>query len=234
MKKLFPVLKKHLKLSMFSDSNFRVLKEAVGTQLIYDGQWETWLGFVPDYRERVWYENDLQRKLVIQFMEKLRFNFQLELKRLLMNGQALHTLAKNNLNDARMIFVLPGDQACIIQGFERALQATHLNELQNFRKMLFTFRFGDKWQGSLPLPIAEVNAVEEICVHVGHVISSRTMDLFWSKQGIKEVSGLHSRVISAFSFAECANFQTSLDGRQIDISRVLRNICPEEKKTTMG
>jgi hypothetical protein len=45
--RLYPILKKHMDFSCFNENSFRVLKESAGTQLIYDGGWETWIGLFP-------------------------------------------------------------------------------------------------------------------------------------------------------------------------------------------
>ena len=225
LKRLYPVIKKHLKLSSFSANSFRVLKECVGTQLVYDGGWETWIGFIPNGEVLRCYDFTVLSGCVFRFMNRLKILFQEELKELHRIGAARETLAKNNLNDAKRLFVLPGDQRDILQAFETALGHTELLDLLNFRTILLTFRFGEKCRTPVVLPIRDVDAIRDICVHIGHTISCDDVDLFWGRQGLQEVTGSKHITTTAFSLFECANVQSALDRSMVTMSGDLRAIC---------
>jgi len=222
---IYSVLKKHLDLTKFNAVSKMTLKECIGTQIIYDGQYETWIGIVPKHDSTMSTDSRLQRLLVFKYMEQLRGHFQNELRTLVVKKVAVNTLAKNNINDAKKMFVLPGDQIFILECLQRALDKTGLEELSQFRTIVFTFRFGEKCRQPVPLPVRNLDAVKDICVHAGHVISCSAADLFWSREGLRAISGGRGRMTSAFSFSECANFQTLLEGRRLDVIPDLKNIC---------
>lgn len=226
-RRFYPVIKKHINLSSFSNNSFIVLKDTVGSQLIYDGIYETWLGFIPDPREwRSIYDFATQSRLVLRFFERLKTRFQEGLKEMFRKGIALDTLAKNNINDVRRMFVLPGHQSYILENFQTALEDTELIELPGFKKVLFTFRFGEKCKTPVELPVRDKNAVKDICVHAGHRISSDIVDLFWSREGVRKVSGGSNFIISsAYSFTECSNMQSALTTSRLAINSDLRAVC---------
>ena len=226
LRRFYPLVKKHIDLSSFNVDSLKVLKDAVGTQIIYDGLYETWLGFIPDCQERsTIYDFATQCRLVNQFMERLKSRFQDALKELFKRGIALETLAKNNLNDIRRIFVLPGHQCDILEMFQLAIDDTDLIELPSFKKVLFTFRFGEKCETPVKLPVRNANAVRDICVHVGHRISSDYVDMFWARQGVAQLMESNYIITSAYSFFECANLQSALSTSHLNISRDLRAVC---------
>ena len=227
LRRFYPVIKKHINLSIFKENSFMLLKDTVGSQIIYDGLFETWLGFIPDPHEwRSIYDFSTQSRLAYTFFERLRGRFQDGLREMFRKGIALETLAKNNINDARRMFILPGHQCHILDNFQTALEETDLIELPGFKKVVFTFRFGEKCETPVELPVRDENAVRDVCVHAGHRISSDFLDLFWSREGVKEVSSSSNCVISsAYSLFECANLQSALTRSKLNISAELRDVC---------
>ncbi|KAL4239182.1 hypothetical protein ACF0H5_000001 [Mactra antiquata] len=232
LRRVYPVIKKHLNLRCYKDNSLAVLKDCVGTQIVYDGSFETWLGFIPNPNEsRTIYDFPVLSRLAYTYLERLKSRFQDGLKDMLRKGIALDTLAKNNLNDAKRLFVLPGHQIHVLDTFQRALEETELIGLPGFQKMLFTFRFGEKCETPVDLPVKDANSVKDICVHVGHRISSDFVDVFWSRAGVESVSsgGANCVITSACSFFECANLQSPLTNRRWQISNDLKAVstCPE-------
>ncbi len=122
------------------------------------------------------------------------------------------------------MFVLPNDRRTILNAFQRSLDTTDFVD-SKFYPVVFTFRFGEKCPSNIELPIADVTAVDDICVHLGICVSSDFHDLFWCRSGVKEVIGDRGTLSSAFSFFECVNYQSNLDRRLIDVSGRLRSIC---------
>lgn len=76
---------------------------------------------------------------------------------------------------------------------------TDLREFPSFKKVLFTFRFGEKCEAPVNLHVLNADAVRDICVHVGHMISSDFVDLFWARQGVKEMLNSNSIITSALA-----------------------------------
>ena len=225
LRRLYPIVKKHLNLSCFNANSFSVLKECAGTQIIYDGVWETWIGLIPSGTERAQYDYATQSSELCKFLSRVRIRFQDELKDMCRNGVALETLAKNNLEDAKRMFILPNHQFCILRAFETSLNDTELTELPYFRKILLTFRFGDKCRSPLILPLEDSRAIRNISIHIGHTISCAFADLFWSRQGLQEVAGCKCIFSTCNSFMECANVQSALDRSKPDVSANLRAVC---------
>jgi hypothetical protein len=142
-----------------------------------------------------------------------------------MKGVASETFAKNNLDNAKRIFVLPSDQCIILRAFQTALDDTEITELPHFCTILLTFRFGEKCRSPLVLPIDDSTRIRKICVHIGHTISCEFADLFWARQGLQEVLGSKCNLSTTYSFLECANAQSGLDRSKLDISADLRAVC---------
>ena len=62
-------------------------------------------------------------------------------------------------------------------------------------------------------------------IHVAcNVTSTSEVDLLWSRAGIQNVIGTRGTVTPCLSLQECGNFQSNLDGRQMDITPQLRAV----------
>ena len=224
LRPIYPILKKHVKLQEYSGKRLEVLRLSLGCQLIYYGGWETWLGFLPQEQCPVSYSKEIVRRIILRNIAALRIQFQKELQNLLEKGEALNTLSKNNIFNLNKLFVLPSDRRTILKVFQHALETTDLTE-SIFYPAVFTFRFGEKCRSNVELPISELTAVNDICVHLGICVSSDFHYLFWCRSGVNKVIGERGHLSSAYSFFECVNFQSNLDHRSIDISGMLRSVC---------
>jgi hypothetical protein len=233
-KLLYPVIKKHLNLTKYTPTAREVLRDCIACQLCYTDGWETWLGVIPDSFCTARYPKELIRSITIQTLRKVKNNFERNMKDCVANKIALDTVAKNNLNDLSRIFILPDDKDIVVDMFQVALDDTTVAH-GDFKKMLITFRFGDKFKSTMQLPIGQKEAVLRVSAHIGLCISAsydnpRGGDtpieaaLFWCRQGLQDIVGSRGTLTSAFSFMECANYQTNLDGRHLSISGDLRNI----------
>jgi hypothetical protein len=224
IKPIYSLLRKHIDLTEYNANSLGILKKSVGCQLIYYGGWETWLGFIPKPTCRTPSDQQTIRYTVSAKLHTIRLEFQKQLQSLLEQSACLETLAKNNLFDARRVFVLPADRKTILQAFQRAVESTNFEDL-TLCPILFSFRFGEKCHSQVHFPIGDESGVQDICVHVGTVISSDFQDLFWCRSGISNLIGMRGQLCSAFSFFECVNFQSNLDERSSDVSGRLKAIC---------
>ena len=134
------------------------------------------------------------------------------------------TLAKNNIYVIKKMFILPHDRRAILKAFQGALENTIDDLTLSFYPVICFFRFGEKCRSRITLPILDVEAVYDICIHTGICISSSFHDLFWCRNGVNEVIGERGNLSSAFSFYECVNFQSNLDNRSLDVTGLLRSI----------
>ncbi|KAH3737160.1 hypothetical protein DPMN_043739 [Dreissena polymorpha] len=222
IRKIYPFLKKHLDLLIFGEKSLKTLRQSVGCQIIYHGGWETWLGFIPEKDDQLLFDLSDQKRMVTAAILRIKERFEQELRNLHARRIATKTLAKNNLKDATKLFVLPGDHSSILTAFNCAVESIDL--VSKFNVILLTFRFGEKSVQPVFLPIGDRTAVKDITVHVGCNITSNDFDLFWCRQGLLDIVGTRGTLTTAFSFIECANFQSNLDGRKMDVSAVVRSI----------
>ena len=225
LKPIYTLLKKHIKLEEYTLSALQMLKHSLGCQLIYHGGWETWLGLIPKAKNKAIHDGSEIRRLTMRYIAALRNQFQKELLGLIAEGQASETLAKNNIFNLKKMFILPGDRKTILKAFQHALESTtDFVESSSFYPVTFSFRFGEKCQSRIDLPILDATAVSDICVHAGIRISSHFHDLFWCRNGVNQVIGKRGQLSSTYSFFECVNFQSNLDNRSLDVSGLLRSV----------
>lgn len=224
LKPIYPILRKHMKLQEYSERGLDAFRNSVGCQLIYHGGWENWLGFMPKPKCNTEYSHQIIRRLVWSNICRLQNRFEKEIHLLVETHKALETLAKNNIFKIKKLFVLPSDRRTILKAFQNALESTEFVD-SAFHPIIFSFRFGEKCKGRIELPIFDINAVDDICIHAGICVSSYFHDLFWCRNGVNEVIGERGRLSSAYSFFECVNFQSNLDRRLLDITGLLRSVC---------
>ena len=224
LRPIYPLLKKHIELQEYTEISLKVLRSSLGCQLIYYGGWETWLGFIPKATCHIRYESQDIQNLTKRYVSALKIQFQKELVCLLERDIAFETLAKNNIYVIKKMFILPHDRMSILKAFQRALENTTDDLTASFYPVIFSFRFGEKCRSRIKLPIFDVEAVYDICIHAGICISSYFHDLFWCRNGVNEVIGERGNLSSAFSFFECVNFQSNLDHRSLDVTGLLRSI----------
>ncbi len=233
--RVYHVLKKHLDLTKYNRVALRVLQDCLASQLSYTEGWETWLGFIPECALTTEYTPNVIRAFTLKTLKNLKSVFQRKLKQSRGSNIAPHTLVKNNLNDISKLRIMPDEQESLMRVFQSALDETD-GMLDGFRKIMITFRFGEKMHTVATLPIRDKTAVRCVSVHAGLEIGASyigededetlvNIDLMWSRQGLQEVIGSRGRLFPTFSFTECANFQSNLDGKLMDIHRDLRNVC---------
>lgn len=125
-----------------------------------------------------------------------------------------------------VIFILPSDSEAVLAIFQDAINDT--NPPNGLRKILFSYRFGEKICDGVSLPIRGSCGVRKVCVHVGISIEPILSDqesVFWSRFGLKELVGDRGNLTTCCSLYECANFQSNLDGKAMDVSGQLRRVC---------
>ena len=228
------MLKKHLDLCSYSENVRKSFKNNVGVQLFYTSEgWETWLGFIPKTDLNMEYSMGILEKASFRAINELKIALQEKLRALIGKGIAKGTLAKNSLLYLSRLRILLDDQHDVLKVFEEALKVMNLSILPCIGKILFTFGFGDKRTSLLKLPISKQLEVENISLHIGVNISASApmedscspIELFWSKEGMQEIVGKRGSLISAFSFSECGNYKSNLDGKMLRISPHLSSVC---------
>lgn len=221
---IYSVIKKHFNLNNYSKDGLANLKNAFGCQIMYYGGWDTWLAFVPDCTDCTLHTSKMCRDITFANVNKVRLAFQRKLKGLLVKDIATDTLSKNNLDNVKKMFVLPGDREIILSVFQQSLECTEL-VLPGFVPLLYTFRFGEKCKTPILLPVRDKSGVKDICVHVGINISSDNYDFMWCREGVNNLLGKRGQITSSLSFFECVNFQSNLDGRALGVGRKVLEIC---------
>lgn len=230
---VYSLLKKHVDLRSFRPKALCVLRRCVGSQLCYSDGWETWVAFIPECD----LNNDLSSVdfglMAVKALTGLRLIFQRSMKEQIGQGTIDITLSKNNLNNLSYVRILPQEQGKVLSLLQSSLDSVDV-AVQGMKKMVFSFRFGEKYPHDIVLPIRSYDCVVDVTVHVGLSIRASfstddveaiEMSLFWSRVGLQEIVGRRGTLTTAFSFRECANFQSNIDGRAMDVAGVLRQVC---------
>ena len=113
----------------------------------------------------------------------------------------------------------------VLELLDEALQLTPHGE--EFEVSILAFQLGQ--HDTSDEIIVEAFDVKKatISIHAAITISSNFFDrhLVWSRFGLQEIVGERGTFTTALTLSSCANFQTNLDGRLIDITPELRQIC---------
>jgi len=213
MRRISPTLKKHVYLPKYSSNQLKNFEKCLGFQLLYEYGWECWYGFVPDENvDTVALDSTLIRSNFYSSFCELRHKLSKRLKEAGLNRQVLNTLMKNNLNNVRKLTILPNDSPGVLRLLQEVIDS--LSNPYGFKKIIFSFRFGEKLSECMMLTEYDCN---EIRVY--------DIDLLWSRAGLQSLVGERGTLTTCLSFVDCGNFQTNLDGRIIDISPLLRSVC---------
>lgn len=178
---------------------------------------------------------DIMGKVAFQSLACLKFVLQRKLRQLVGTCEAKNKLAKNNLFDITKLTILPENQDDVLRVFDDVLDEMDL-ATSELKKIIFSFHFSDRCQKPSKLPTVRQESVNKITAHVAVSVSAKALaleveypiQLFWSKQGLEEI-GKSGNLITAFSFAECGNYQSNLDGKMLDINPALRSVCTNPK-----
>ena len=138
-------------------------------------------------------------------------------------GKGAISMAKNSLSDTGRLTVLPADNHYFLSTVQQVI-GTH--ESYDSRIICFCFRFGEKISGDFSLSAFGRNNIVSASIHAAVNIACDTnIDLLWSSDGVQQVVGSRGTVSTCLSFGDCVNYQSNLDGRLVDISSELRNVC---------
>ena len=223
----YSFLKKHTELSKFSERQLYNFKKSLGFQLFYEGGWEGWVGVIPrlvsSTRELT---KESYRVMCCEYFERLRTKFQRRLFRV--RDRIGRTLAKNDMNDVRKLFVLPDDSSLILNEFQKSIEEAEIDN--HFEIISFCFRFGDKATDGVSLNHFKREHIKRVTIHCAVDISSDEIELMWSRAGVQEIVGERGVLNSCLSFRDCVCYQSNLDGRLMDISPELRQIVQQPDK----
>lgn len=224
LKNVYSWLRKHEDLTKYTPEGRQMLKNCVGAQIFTDNGWEYVVSLLPKIESKIILDKTVVRKMTLKWFQELKLTLRLKFIESISVNRIRRTIDKNNLNDISQIFILPGDSVDILQMLQECIDSTVTP--QGFRSIVFSYRFGEKNRERVHLPIRDLSSVVKVCVHVGISIEPclESESLFWSRMGIKSVIGRRGTLTTACGFYECANFQTNLDGSQMDISAALRSI----------
>ncbi|XP_062597385.1 uncharacterized protein LOC134258817, partial [Saccostrea cucullata] len=220
------VLKKHIKLPQYSKSELMTFSNSLGFQLFYERGWECWIGLIPVHQmHSVALSKQQVRQQTLATFFQLRESFKTSLMTLALRGEATRTLQKNDINDARKMFILPDDCCPILEALQTSLD--ELPQSGFLRPIIFCFRFGEKMTCGLSLSDFFTELILRTTIHVaGNILSdSEDVDLLWSTVGLEQVIGHRGTLSSCLSFTDCGNYQSNLDGRAMDVKDCLMKIC---------
>lgn len=136
---------------------------------------------------------------------------------------AIDTLKKNTILDVSKWRIL---KHLILDLLEKTLHACHAPPFH--RVSAIACRFGERDPNQFKL--ANDFCIEQITNVTTHVaVTFRTdedrIHLFWSRDRIQKLIDFRGTLNPALFFRDCCNVQTNLDGRSLDISEELKNVC---------
>lgn len=136
---------------------------------------------------------------------------------------AIDTLKKNTILDVSKWRIL---KHLILDLLEKTLHACHAPPFD--RVSAIACRFGERDPNQFKL--ANDFCIEQITNVTTHVaVTFRTdedrIHLFWSRDRIQKLIDFRGTLNPALFFRDCCNVQTNLDGRSLDISEELKNVC---------
>ena len=226
---MYNILKKHLNINLYSQSSQQLLKMSYGIQLFSGSGWQINLVLLPEANISQRYNiprGSGYRELAFKYFSALKSKFKESLLNLPPRELCRDSMKKNSLFNVSTWRILSKDQTFILNILDEALRSCNL---PRFHIVLpIAFRFGERYESSMNIDSEfDVNQISALSTHVAVTYSSTEGDfhLFWSRDGIQQVVGNRGTLNPALSFRECCNFQTNLDGRPIDISGDLKNIC---------
>ena len=212
---VFHCLKKHLTLSNYSQKGIQVLKDMEGLEMFHERGWKIFLCLLP-------LEN------VASFDTKpLWAIYQQEVTNIFRNLSAEDTkrptIQRNNLSNLKGWNLSPGDQGFVLGKLDQALQALPIPD--QVKPYVFATQFGQKDHAVVDLA-GDFNMafIYNISIHSAFELSVTSLHLLWSRTGLQELLGNRGIMYTALSFAECANYQSNLDHRKIDLSANLRSM----------
>lgn len=215
-------LRKHVDLRKYSTDVLSCFRHSVGFQLFYEYGWEGWIGIIPNPNKcKHNVSAKMQSEIGINYFKTVRVYFQKKL--FAQRSTLMRTLAKNDMNDVRNFSVLPDDQDLILAILQEAVNETKLPE--EFERVLFCFRFGEKSRNGINLNVFNLSEVKQVTVHSAVDIHSDIFDLMWSMTGLQGIVGNRGTLSTCLSFRDCGNYQSNLDGKVIDISKDLKEVC---------
>ena len=220
------LLKKHINLTKYSKTQLSNFNKSVGFQLFYERGLECYIALIPsnDSHQRQEWSQEIIRTVSLQSFQQLKSNFRNNLHGYAVNKIATRTLKKNDLDDVSKIFILPDDTEAILKANQDAIDSTDYP--YGFKPIVFCFRFGEKMLQGLSLNMFNLDEIMSATVHEGTDISSvYGIDLFWSMVGIQRLTGSRGVLSTCLLFKDCANFQSNLDGRLIDVKPQLFRLC---------
>lgn len=149
-------------------------------------------------------------------------NFTESLQRLDVDDVARPTIMKANFGTLSSLNILPDNQAVMLGKFMECFR--RINTDVDMELVLTANRCGQKERGPFHLnALCRVSGVQSVSYAVGSSLMSTDpdVDMFWSRRGLEELRG---RLRPTWSLGETANFQSNLDGFEMDFRPELRDV----------
>lgn len=224
---VFNILRKHLKLEVYNKKALQYLRWSQGIQIVGDHGFQFLITLLPKSGPLRLFKNFSRQQienLQFEFYESFRLSLANKCKGLPEQDITRNTFKKNKIIDIRTWHVLPDDREFVLNLLCQTENSLPRDE--NFEFIIIAHRFGDR--NSNAMNITEYDTANaSTTIHAAVTLSSPILNqnLFWSRSGIQDIIGDRGTLYSSLSFRSCCNFQTNLDGRSIDISGDLRQLC---------
>ncbi|XP_076089674.1 uncharacterized protein LOC143060243 [Mytilus galloprovincialis] len=222
LERIYPKLKKHLDLRHYSEQTLSVLAQCKGTEISIEGPWHIWLGVVPlpgTVFQQIRFLN--MTKVTYDYIKSVGTTLTCKAAGAALGGRARNTLMKVDLHSVKHWTVMPDECMDVLKLLQVAVDEVTLPD--GLIPIIFAFRFGERTKHDISL--TGFNMIRKTTVHVGVTISSNDLQLLWARHGIQQVTGDRGTMYSCCSFSDIVNFQSNTDGRNIDVSADVLNVC---------
>ena len=143
------------------------------------------------------------------------------------------TLKNNSLYDISFWRVIAPDQKYLLSVIDESLRETEAPD--DWKCVLFISRFGQKETSPIDIrDVCKLDSIVDISVHAAVTLdlSYGGMHFIWARSGLQMLLGNRGRLFPVLSLSEAANFQSNLDGRNLDVSRRLLDLSKWSDKVT--
>ncbi|CAC5393037.1 thiG [Mytilus coruscus] len=222
LERIYPKLKKHLDLRHYSEQTLSVLAQCKGTEISIEGPWHIWLGVVP-LPGTVFQQIRMLNvtKVTYDYIKSVGTTLKSKAAAAALAGRARNTLMKVDLNSVKHWTVMPDECMDVLNLLQVAVDEVTLPD--GLTPIIFAFRFGERTKHDISL--TGFNMIRKTTVHVGVTISSNDLQILWARHGIQQVTGDRGTLYSCYTFSDIVNFQSNTDGRNIDVSADVLNVC---------
>lgn len=228
----YNILKKHIKLSMYSEKEISALRNSCGWTIGHvDGGYFLNMSVVPSKDgglNSMFLNNLTAQAKTAEVLNQVVCEFKALLCDMVPRNMDRPSMQKAKFYDLSKFNVVAGDQGFVLMLLQKSIRK--VSDSMQVKIMLTLSQFGQKMDDIIDYSgIVDVQYIKCVSLHTACNIHAKDprVHLMWSRYGIEEVVGNRGSVFSTLCMNEAANFSSNLDHREIDITRTLRGVFKE-------